>query len=246
MNHQPDKLFREKLENHQHPAPQDAWARIEKGISKKNNIVTWLRIAASLLLLAVAFFAMKSILKKDDVDVITYESIEPQQPTPDVQKSQENGVTPESESTRLKENLKVEKNKTHSLEVKTDHSTITSKPHEAESIEERIPDYENTPTQDDLAGIISPLSRDEEIATTENKKSYKLIIEADEVNQKYLNKGSLVHATSREGNPSGIKKLLDKAQDLKNNQDPIGDLRQMKNEILALNFQENKKLEQNK
>jgi hypothetical protein len=189
---------------------------------------------------------MKSILKKDDVDVITYESIEPQQPTPDVQKSQENGVTPESESTRLKENLKVEKNKTHSLEVKTDHSTITSKPNEAEPIEERIPDYENTPTQDDLAGIISPLSRDEEIATTENKKGYKLIIEADEVNQKYLTKGSLVHATSREENPSGIKKLLDKAQDLKNNQDPIGDLRQLKNEILALNFQENKKLEQNK
>jgi hypothetical protein len=246
MNHQPDKLFREKLENHQRPAPQDAWARIEKGISKKNNKVIWLRVAASLLLLMIAFFAIKSILKKDDVDTITYENIESQQPSTDNRNSQEGEIVPESESVISRKKLKVEKIKTDSHKVRTDHSTITFKPKETATIEGTVPKPEIIPAQDELAEIISPVSSEEEIATTEKKKAFKLIIEADEVNQKYLNKGSLAHATSREENPSGIKKLLDKAQDLKNNQHPMGDLRQMKNEILALNFQENKKLEQNK
>ncbi len=72
------------------------------------------------------------------------------------------------------------------------------------------------------------------------------MIEADEVNEKYLTKRTVSKATSQDDRSSGIKKLLDKANDLKNNQDPFGDLRHMKDEILALNFQSNKKQEQNK
>jgi len=242
MNDQPDKLFRQKLENYQRPAPQDAWGRIEKGISKKNNKVMWLKIAASLLLIVVAFFAVKSILKKDEVDTITYESIESQQPMPHTPKSQE--VQPEAESITQEEKLNTENHVANSLKVTKDYTEGAFK-HQEEPVEKRIPETELKPSQDEVTEIIAPLSTQEEVATTENK-GFKLIIEADEVNQKYLNKGSLVHATSGEENPSGIKKLLDKAQDLKNNQDPIGDLRQMKNEIFALNFQENKKLEQNK
>ena len=41
-------------------------------------------------------------------------------------------------------------------------------------------------------------------------------------------------------------KLLKKANDLKNNHDPMGELRQKKNEILALNFKGEKQRGQNK
>jgi hypothetical protein len=42
-----------------------------------------------------------------------------------------------------------------------------------------------------------------------------------------------------------LRKLLDKAYDLKHNQDPLGDLRQKKNEIFALNFKNDKQRSEN-
>jgi hypothetical protein len=60
-----------------------------------------------------------------------------------------------------------------------------------------------------------------------------------------LDKKALAQATSEEKKSSTFKKLLKKANDLKSNQDPFGDLREKKNEILALNFR-NEKRGQNK
>src|SRR5688500_10671295 len=48
MNQQPDKLFREKLENFSKGAPASAWNRIETGLDKKNNKGLWLKVAASI------------------------------------------------------------------------------------------------------------------------------------------------------------------------------------------------------
>jgi hypothetical protein len=50
----------------------------------------------------------------------------------------------------------------------------------------------------------------------------------------------LAEATPELKKPSTLKKLLDKAYDLKHNQDAFGELRQKKNEILALNFKNEK------
>jgi len=65
MNQQPDKLFKQKLENYQRPAPARAWSRIEAGLSKKNNKGLWLKIAASLLLLATVMYGILSINKQE-------------------------------------------------------------------------------------------------------------------------------------------------------------------------------------
>jgi hypothetical protein len=71
-----------------------------------------------------------------------------------------------------------------------------------------------------------------------------LTISSEETDQ-YLNKNTLAEATAHDKKPSTFKKFLKKANDLKSNQDPFGDLRERKNEILALNFK-NDKREQNK
>jgi hypothetical protein len=72
-----------------------------------------------------------------------------------------------------------------------------------------------------------------------------LVFTADEADG-YLDKKALTEATSDDKKPSTLKKLLKKAHDLKNNQDPLGELRQKKNEILALNFKSEKERGQNK
>jgi hypothetical protein len=61
----------------------------------------------------------------------------------------------------------------------------------------------------------------------------------------YLKKNAEGEATSGSRKTSTLKRVLQKASELKNNdQDPFGDLRQMKNEILALNFKSEKQREQ--
>lgn len=57
----------------------------------------------------------------------------------------------------------------------------------------------------------------------------------------YLEKNLDDEATDDDKKQSTLKKLLQKANDLKTNQDTFGELRQRKNEILALNFKNDKR-----
>ena len=74
MNQQPDKLFRERLEGFQKPAPASAWDKIETNLDKKSPAGLWWKIAASLLLFAVASYMLwpktqtteKSLAKKPE------------------------------------------------------------------------------------------------------------------------------------------------------------------------------------
>src|SRR5687768_7921253 len=58
MTSQPEKLFRDKLESFQRPAPAAAWDRIEAGLDKTSNKNLWMKIAAGFLLLSVAAFIL--------------------------------------------------------------------------------------------------------------------------------------------------------------------------------------------
>src|SRR5688572_20894515 len=58
MNQQPDKFFREKLDGFPKAAPAAAWDRIEAGLAKKDNSIIWTRVAAAVVLLAVASFVI--------------------------------------------------------------------------------------------------------------------------------------------------------------------------------------------
>jgi hypothetical protein len=58
MTSPPDKLFRQGLEHYQKPAPGSAWERIESGLDRKKHKSPWIKIAATLLLLMVASFAI--------------------------------------------------------------------------------------------------------------------------------------------------------------------------------------------
>ena len=72
------------------------------------------------------------------------------------------------------------------------------------------------------------------------ERSMTLVFNTRET-EAYLDKNSLGEATEDGKDASTFKKLLQKARDLKTNQDPIGDLRLKKNEILALNFKNDKR-----
>jgi hypothetical protein len=241
MNQQPDKLFRDKLQSFNTPAPSGAWNRIESNLDKKNDKILWFRIAASLLLVAIAAWLLWPA-----------NSIKTPQPELADKTKKQEIVTPEQKKEeQLVAPASVQENKIARKEIAPRKRTVNK---QQESIQEEVQKIEsitnkaliaqNTSVENNEAVNTQTISTPVEtqtavVAATEIQK-VKIIFSAEEVNNKYLDKKALAEATSEEKKSSTLKKLLDKAYDLKYNQDPFGDLRQKKNEILALNFRTDK------
>ncbi len=261
MNQQPDKLFHEKLTGLSRPVSASAWSRVEANLDKKNNKALWLKIAATLLVLAVASFILwkanaptqSLVSKKQTIQPNKEEKKQPDQQK--VQPSQENTIDQNKRAEERIDNVPLEtkaikKKSKPKVDVSSPVTPIISKEQELSS-QRSLTIAENTidvtPAENLHETIVesTPQSSIAEVST-EKEEGVTLIYTIDEVNEKYLDKKSLAEATSPDKKPSTLRKLLDKAYDLKHNQDPFGDLREKKNEILALNFKSDKQRSQNK
>jgi hypothetical protein len=247
MNQQPDKLFREKLESFGKPAPVSAWSRVDAELNKKKDNGLWLKIAASLLVLAVAaVFLWTSRSAEQTTNRVAKNPVKTQKPVLKKEQAPEQSVItlPEKEeqpTASVKKEVAPMKKKMKEAEPLPVLET-TSQEMVAEVVIEQ--EEKNEMTENSIV----PAEEETVIAqnVTEEASGITLVYSAEEVNAKYLDKKSLAQATSGEKKPSTLRKLFDKAYDLKHNQDPLGDLRQKKNEILALNFRSEKQRSQNK
>ncbi|HEY0744626.1 MAG TPA: hypothetical protein VGD40_24330 [Chryseosolibacter sp.] len=239
MNQQPDKLFRDKLQSFQTPAPSGAWSRIEANLDKKNDKVLWFRIAASLLLIAIATY----LLWPTSPATVS-------QPQLAAKKETEQRVTPQQQkeeqitrSAPAKENAIAEKPKpTKSHAVRKQSPAVKGQEASVVTQEKVAIEDHALASHDEVVEEIVPVVTETEtplIASAETQK-VKIIFSAEDIDNKYLDKKALAEATSDDKKSSTLKKLLDTAYDLKYNQDPFGELRQKKNEILALNFKTDK------
>jgi hypothetical protein len=263
MNQQPDKLFREKLEGFHKPAPAAAWNKIEAGLQKKNNTTIWVRVAAAVLLAAVATFLIwtnqrtpsgqiaadtnqnnkkesQAQDQKHDQTTVQEEQVsQPQQAQPSV------ATTAGEKTNRTKADLPPVKN------IQTDEEPVVIEEPVIEELVSFAPVNDATDssmiettniTEEPLVVVMNSAKEEEEEEEEEKQdQSRVLVLSVEEVNSKYLDKEALAKATSAQKKSSTFRKLLNKAYDLKNNQDPFGELRQKKNEILALNFKSEKR-----
>ncbi len=238
MNQQPDKLFREKLEGYQKTAPASAWDKIEAGLEKKPGSGLWLRIAAAIVVLAVAAFVLwPNAEQQGEIQPLLAETTKPETSRQD-----------ELQPSLLQEagELATEKNTVRPIQKKR-ASKKESTSATAALPEEPSPDEHSTEyiLADHLVAPTEPVQQP--TYTTGNatlttaasepvdNTTVTLIYSAEEVNEKYFNQDAYAKATSDKKKTSSLKRLLNKAYDLKNNEDPFGELRQKKNEILALN-----------
>ncbi|HEY5744665.1 MAG TPA: hypothetical protein VIU12_01205 [Chryseolinea sp.] len=262
MNQQPDKFFRDKLENYQQPAPARAWDKIEAELEKKTHKGLWWKIAASLLLTAMVSYTLWIGMTKPDANQ-TATTTEPKKEKPTQKET--SPTTPTAESTAPVISPPAKKDPAAAgvaLESKRSH-TITGTPKKAlprQAEKKEAPESTDvSPSEpaytsnvvNSVAAIetsapqaSAPVVAETHVPVNAAPKKIMITITAAE-SEKYLDKVALAEATSNEKKPSTFQKLLKKADDLKNNQDPFGDLRQRKNEILALNFK-NEKRGQNK
>jgi hypothetical protein len=244
MNQQPDKLFRDKVADLNINVPANAWSRVEANLDKKNKGALWLKVAASLLVVALGVFYFMPKSHTSEVKIASKKQT-PKTLTP--KQSTDNTVAPTAEKQKASRSQVSGKKVQRSVKkLKTQKNVEEKKSIEQPTTEQSIASVVETPSVESLERV--PLIEEKvTVAKIETKPSHvSIVITSTEANEKYLDKKSLAEATSEEKKSSTLRKLLDTAYDLKNNQDPFGDLRQKKNEILALNFKSEKQRSQNK
>lgn len=255
MNQQPDQFFRNKLHGYEKPVSSDIWNRVSGNLPKQNHQMFWLRIAAGAALLITASILIVRFPNGNENPMASQsdrplnESQNAKKTQPGLPETQAPPAHEGSEKPGLPAIAGSEKKDVFQSRKEPKRSTPAIP---SESILENNPGAPagHKPTDGPLlAG--NPNSPEESTAVIEAAvtepivdENITIILSSQEVNQKYLKKKNTeAQATSEVKESSGLRKLLDKAYDLKHNQDPFGDLRQKKNEILARNFKNNKRNE---
>lgn len=222
MTSQPDKLFRDTLENFQRPAPVGAWDKIEQKLAKPNPKIMWLRIAAGIVLLTAAAILVWPVEN-------TEHAITKNEDNNSVKKDEAISTPPLKKETEIKDEAK-QSTHTYTAKTKTVRTEIDVEKKEQESI----------PPVNDTPSLIDSPETNELVAelTPEEKEpvSRKLVYTADEVNSKFLKKKLPPEATPESKEASGIQKLIGLAYAAKNSEAGLGELRQKKDDLLAFSF----------
>jgi hypothetical protein len=246
MNQQPDNFFQEKLKHYQKPVPTAAWNKIEVGIQKKTDPRIWLKFAASVLLLVGIGYALWVSNSKPSTQPLTQiKASQPVLPEKNIKKvdSAILVLPPIVKDQSIESKRMAESRTTTTKAILQRKKFVPSPAASGEVDQEKNADGGNAIPETSPAEDLSPASS-HNVATSKKTSTITLTFTAEETD-KYLNKNALAEATQDQKKSSTFKKLLQKANDLKSNQDPFGDLREKKNEILALNFK-NEKRGQNK
>lgn len=220
MTSQPDKLFRDKLENFQHPAPVGAWDKVSNNLSRSDRKITWLRIAAGIALITAVSIALwpageekqRIAVKQDQTPVIKKDSVQ-QKAVP----------------------VQLEEQQTDRASLaKTEHPRINKQ----QPSESSVP--EQHPVPEDKVSI--PVTEQQELVAEVNKPEEKesssvtIVYTTAEVNSKFLKKKLSPEATPQAEDASHMQKLIGLAYAAKNSDTGLANLRQKKDDILALNF----------
>lgn len=240
MNQQPDKIFRDKLGGFRKNPPSPAWARIEGNLIKKNSRAFWLKIAASLLLISIAF-TWVFVGNRTNPPLLSPTAAVTRSTPPVVNQL---GGSRDSLKTLPKGSIAVTEKKAmpplrkkKSLSIENIDPNVDPAERNGAALTEQMMAVTIYPVNDTLP---SPAKKED------TSKRVRIVFTAGEINEKYLDKNSLAEATREDKKPSTLRRVLDKAYDLKHNQDPLGELRQKKNEILALHFKNEKQRNQNR
>jgi hypothetical protein len=272
MNQQPDNLFRDKLENYEKEVPPSAWDRIAAAQPRKKQNRVWLKVAASLLLVAGAgatWMLMRSDASTPST-LVAVQSTKPQPSaagTPEVARPAEMPATniaapaherpaesrtshdTQSSGKPSSQRRLTHREQTARVDVQMSGNAATQDAASLESNDvairtsSEVPSLSVPSTESQAAEQTLPANGDTvaAAAVTESVSQGVTLTYSTQEVAAYLDKNIDGGATDDDKKQSTLKKLLQKANDLKTNQDTFGELRQRKNEILALNFKNDKR-----
>lgn len=224
MNNAIDKFFRSKLANHSLDSGV-AWSRIEEGLPKKNRTILWYRAAAAFVTASLTFALWFYSSKNDSVTETVAQSFQEQPVNEEVAQNKEQLMAAD-ESVAAKEK-----------DIKQLAKRVIKKNKAAEPAKEKSNDINEMANLPITIATMepNPIEPFEETHSEATKTSKPIVIvyELKEVATKIENPSNLDLSPQKK---TGIKKVFEIANNMRNGDSPFGGLRQAKEEILAFNF----------
>jgi len=226
MNKQLDNLFKNKLQDHVIEPTPNSWARVASGLTKKNNYAVWYSAAAAIVLIGFgATFWIYSGNETQPIDSIVQRD------------NSENGINGLNNS-----NDAVSKNNEATpliIEPQKKNMVAASKP--KSTIKESIGRGNEVAMKTEVPVIelaSTPIAHIEEQELIPNEsitiasKPIVIVIELKPINKREQTPFELEQPQRK----TGLQKVLEVANDMRTGDNPLGGLRQAKEEILAFNF----------
>jgi hypothetical protein len=242
MNQQPDKLFRDKLRDHDALPSSNAWQRIAANLDEKHRQRKWfIRIAASVILaVAAGVFLLRNEAYQPEQNLATKESRQPDTVTRD-------SVSPAVKSPSTPDNTEKSTSDLPPAKQRVPEKPGEEKPDSRDTFNSPSQNQSTTPTAEPEETLMAQLEEKHDFVESPDSNTARpsqrvtIVFTAAEVNQNYLTeKKEEVHATPEAETPSGLQRILVAARELTIDQDPIGELRQKKDDILAKGLRKNK------
>ncbi|MBX2898160.1 MAG: hypothetical protein KF775_00830 [Cyclobacteriaceae bacterium] len=217
-----DEFFKNKLLNHPVAPPADAWQKVEAGLLKKNNAWVW-RLAAALML----FGLLSGMWYWWSRPTEAQPELVQQQGTP--QKENPAVVQPEEQ----KQNLVAVTEKEPSATMPPDKKI--NKTYTSQTKNEPQPEKVST---EELAALkqTETIVADNTPQAAPARKPIVIEFTLDAIPVRTPE----VQVAEVETDKSGLKKILEKARDIKNGESELGSLRDAKNELFAFDFRKDK------
>jgi len=223
MSNKVDKLFKDKLEGDSLQPSAQAWEKVEAHLGKKNKMVLWLRVAAVVVLLsALTFVALRWNSN--------YE--EPQQELVKQNDERTPKTTPVDEP---KQPVASQKSEVRSRESGARSQDAGRRTQEAKPRTQNLePRTQNAEPTEQLAVVPEQTVVSEPTLSTQ--KGITLTYSLPSVKKPEATPEPVVAETKK----TGLERVLEIAKEVKNSDSPLGELREAKNDIFALDFKKDK------
>lgn len=261
-----DKFFKNKLEDHTMAPSENAWAKVEAGLSKKNNVVLW-RWAAAVLLTGALISIIYQSRKENNQPVLAEKNLPAGKAG--IEKEKSIASTETKKISAEPSARKVVREDTNHGEAKrvvredTNHGDSEDTNHgedadhgQAKKVNQRVKTLPKEIQKDESVAVTEEQNKKladkninqgivaEEKMVRENKNQATPEQKVASTQQKPIKLEFTLEdlpseekvATTNEVKSSGIKKVLQLARDMKQGEGPMSGLREKKDELLAHNF----------
>jgi hypothetical protein len=229
MSSRIDQLFKNKLSDHSLAPSEDAWAKVQNGLSKKSNVVIYWRAAAVFALIALLISAWYMLTRTIEIPMQQISKTE----NKEIQDSPVVPSVEEKESSATANPVSQPNNTTRRLIAKTEKPTEDK---ENETIKENKTEQviENSPQT-------ITIETEQALTIAEVKQEKPIVIEFTLPTITNSTTAEATLAQSETEKNTGIMKFLETARDVKNGEAEFGSsLRDFKNELFALDFKKDK------
>jgi hypothetical protein len=210
-----DNYFRENVGDHGIAPSPEAWEKVEARISKKNNTNATLKVAA-----ALAFLGLVTIVLWDQTKDNNALPVAEQKPP--VMKSEPGPKTIAPSETPVPD----PGNSSASSSRRTDRQPAAKKNTELQA----------TDTPDEVV-MESVENEREKVAGVEKPKAKKIVIV---YTLPTINKTASQDVAVEEEKKTGLQKVMDVAMEMRASEIPLGELREAKDDLFALEFKKDK------